>query len=72
MTSLSDKILNADDCIGKVIFAEDVREKIQDFNKELKEFEASKTLGGGETDHLLISYDELVELALKHFGRKLM
>ena len=51
---------------------EDVKEKTNDFLKELKECESSKTMGGSETDMILISTDDLDKLAFKHFGDKLI
>lgn len=38
------------------------RRKVKEFIKELKTFEYSKTMGGSETDHILISFDDLDKL----------
>lgn len=68
--TLSDKINEAPkeyqfiDVLGGFIFTADVKE----FIKKLKTYEFSKTMGGNDTEHILISLDELDKLA----GEKLI
>lgn len=56
--NLSDKIHDEYETVDTLIFTEDVKE----FIRILKTYEFSKTMGGSDTEHILISIKELNEL----------